>query len=528
MMNSKDKIWKEIYSFISEYFADSYGVMVTGSFVTNYFNESSDIDIIILSNLFRKVYIDTYDYHGLKMQAIIFPVFDLDSVLKRDIESGGIYLSQIHKGKIIKDRNDILKRFKLMAESIYVHGPAPISRYNFDHAKARITTKLEDLEGNNNYNENLFTLLDIYPQIIHLYFQANLLWPYTGKSASRSIEENDASFHKDLISSIESMIITKDKSHVIKFTKDFLSSLGGEIHFLSTKECADNCSKDYLVVFISTNANITRMTDEYKTLVNKAKGFLTKHIDKITIFPYLCPDRRVYKSGLYLIIYGDKDKLNDEVLPFIEMFHLDLNNSLLGGIAQNFLYPYSINPLEVFGDTVIQKKIISLIEEYQLDSIDNAVAGYKILSSMKCMDFFSNSDTWNAFWDFFYNITERSDNSTYITKALLEYYSKNKKEACAAQIQAFREVINNNNLNTNNIMRIFLELEKMFDASDFHINKFSKEGLTNNQFLNCNINFCIFLVHLAELILNSLFINNNNKLLIAYTILNDNNHNGTN
>lgn len=526
-MKSKEQIWKEIYSFINEYYADSYGVMVTGSFVTENFNASSDIDIIILSNLFRKVYINTYDYHGLKMQAIVFPVFDLESVLIRDLDSGGIYLSQIHKGEIIKDRNNMLLDFKKMAESIYIHGPEPISHNSFNQIRAKITTRLEDLEGNGNYNENLFTLIDLYPLIISLYFRTNLLWPYTGKSASRAIEKSDNAFHQHLISSIENFVITKDKRHIIKFVKDFLTSVGGEMHFFSTQEYEDTCNKDYLVVFISSNTNTSRITNEYKALAHKAKDYINKHTKDVTVFPYYCPDKRVYKSGLYIIIYGDKEKLNTDVLPFVEMFHLDLRNSPFRGLVQFFSYPYNVNPLDVFGNTIIQKEIISLLESLQTCEYDKMVLGYKVLFSMKSMEFFANEETWKAFWEFLYHITDLSDNSMYVPKVLLDYYSRNKRESCKTQMKSFIEKISSCDMELSGIQQKFKTIEKMYDTNNSYIFKFSKEGLVDNMHLKGHVNFCVFLANIVELIFNSLYTNSNEKLLIVYTLINETSSNGT-
>lgn len=46
-MIDKKKILIKVKSFLTEYFPHAYGVMITGSFLTEKFNETSDVDIII-------------------------------------------------------------------------------------------------------------------------------------------------------------------------------------------------------------------------------------------------------------------------------------------------------------------------------------------------------------------------------------------------------------------------------------------------------------------------------------------------
>lgn len=186
-MLNKQECLHEIKSFITTYFPNSYAVMVTGSFVTEYFNETSDLDIIILSGLYRNIFIESYLYHGLKMQVIVMPVFDLDSILIKDLQNGGIYIGQLNKGKILKDTNDTLKKLQARAQTLYYHGPVPISKYQYDQLRARITTKFEDIKGNDNYEENLFTAIDLYPRIIDLFFKMNNYWSYSSKYACREL-----------------------------------------------------------------------------------------------------------------------------------------------------------------------------------------------------------------------------------------------------------------------------------------------------------------------------------------------------
>ena len=112
-MLSKKYYLEQIKQFIKNYFPNPCGVMITGSFVTKYFNETSDLDVIVLSNLYRNLFIESYLFHGIKIQVIVMPVFDLDSLLLKDLQSGGIYIGQLNKGIILKDTNEILHKLQI-------------------------------------------------------------------------------------------------------------------------------------------------------------------------------------------------------------------------------------------------------------------------------------------------------------------------------------------------------------------------------------------------------------------------------
>ena len=55
----------------------------------------------------------------------------------------------------IQDKNNLFHDFKAYADAIYMQGPCNLTKYGFDQARARITTRIEDIEGNDNYEDNI-------------------------------------------------------------------------------------------------------------------------------------------------------------------------------------------------------------------------------------------------------------------------------------------------------------------------------------------------------------------------------------
>lgn len=92
---------------------------------------------------------------------------------------------------------------------------------------------------------------------------------------------------------------------------------------MSTREISDICKGNCLTVFISaTTANLTNdFFVNCKNVVRHAQQIICKNLHNITMSYYFSPDKLIYKSGLYIMFYGDKNVLNEDVLPRVEVFH---------------------------------------------------------------------------------------------------------------------------------------------------------------------------------------------------------------
>ena len=66
------------------------------------------------------------------MQCIIFPVFDLESLIQYDLKNGGVFICQVSKGIILKDHGNIFENFKAKIQILYERGSAQISRFTLN------------------------------------------------------------------------------------------------------------------------------------------------------------------------------------------------------------------------------------------------------------------------------------------------------------------------------------------------------------------------------------------------------------
>lgn len=195
----------EVKTFVDEYFPKTSNILITGSFNTPFFNETSDLDIVLISDWHRDTFVEAYEYNRIKMQIIMLPLYDIDGVIYRDIAKGrGAIISMLAKGMIIRDKNNLLKRLNLYCKNLYERGPVQAKKEVIDRFRAQTTSCIEDLEGTEDFSEQAFTVLEAYNNILRLFLYKKRLWGYNGKAASREIKYRDEAFHYSYISSLDS------------------------------------------------------------------------------------------------------------------------------------------------------------------------------------------------------------------------------------------------------------------------------------------------------------------------------------
>ena len=520
-MDLDDKIGKrlqilinKVQEFVREYFPHNYGVMLTGSVLTKNFNSESDLDVIILSNIFRNVFIESYDYDGQKIQAIVMPLYDLDDMICRDCNLGsGIYMHQLYNGYILYDPMKALSRLKYVASTIFKQGPAPINKFQLNQLRGRITSRLEDLIGNDSLEENVYTVLDLYPRIITLFLQINNQWSYSGKLAAREVQKIDNLFHNNLIKSLKRLFTNNDKSEIISFTKDLLRRVGGPMRYYSTREYGWTIESNILVVFIENN-----FPQINKSLLSSLEEQYTKAITHsfpdIKIASIYYPQGRIYRSGLYMIHYCDKYSINEDLLPFLEMYHLNLYHSQYRVLAKSFLYPCNINPIDRMGDNEMQKVLIEFLFEIKQDSKNFNVEEFvfSLFQQLYIFQVFNSSLTkWDSFWRAIYNYFEAENNVKLLPESLYKKLSTciledfNKRVSKGDSLQ--KRSIPNYTSRLRNIESLINRFQSVSNMECFS-KKFTDDSLV----------YVSFLTYLVETIFNAL--NIENKLFIIFLMRN--------
>lgn len=345
-MRSKEYYVDVVKRFIGEYFPNSSGVMLTGSFVSDYFNEYSDLDVIVLSRWHRKMFVESYEFEGQKIQIIALPLSDAHAVLAKDVMSrNGAIVSMLSKGLVLHDGKGILKKLKSYAKA-QKDKKFVVPRESLDRERSRLTTVYEDVCGLADREELTFSIADGMQRALNLYLLANGSWQFRGKTAARELRAANDIFLKRYVRAFEAFFKDNDKSLAVDVLRDVLDSLGGELHYHTTKSYKDVVDADDMVVFVAASAN-----DPYcatlRSLEMAFHGFVDRMCKTLDFVSYVNAEDGVLNRGLYVVIKSSRQRLNEEVVPLIQQFQFADPVSMNSGLSEQWSYPHMVNPLLV-------------------------------------------------------------------------------------------------------------------------------------------------------------------------------------
>lgn len=345
-MKSKEQCIALVNQFIAEYFPNSSGVMLTGSFVSNYFNEFSDLDVILLSVWHRKTFIESYDYNSVKIQIIALPLLDVQGILARDAMSrNGAIISMLSKGQILWDPKGILQNLKTQATAL-IKQKRVVSREVLDMERSKLTTLFEDICGLQDHEELVFTIADAMPKALNLYLLSKGAWVHQAKSAARDLRESHDDFLLTYVGAFDKFFIHRDKSAIENLISKVLDSAGGKLHFHSTKRYKDVADADNMVVFVSPRTNDASL-ESLQNLESAFCAFVDRRLPALQYVSFVLYEDGLFNRGLYIIVASTRQQLNEHVIPLIHEFHLGNPASVTSGLSQHWNYPFAINPLEV-------------------------------------------------------------------------------------------------------------------------------------------------------------------------------------
>ena len=151
------EIQKKCKEFVSSFFPNSYGSLLSGSFVDGLYNEFSDVDLIIFVSDRDTVFNETLPYEGLKIQAIIIPVQRVQEILWVDFMTAkGGSINMYSKGVILSDTNAFLKNLKKHCIGLEKIGAKKLNINEEYMLRVKISSLLYDIKGIKNTQELYF------------------------------------------------------------------------------------------------------------------------------------------------------------------------------------------------------------------------------------------------------------------------------------------------------------------------------------------------------------------------------------
>lgn len=334
-----------VKKFMSQYMRNTIGYMLTGSYATEQANATSDIDVVVINQYTRLIFVESFCYEGYKIQIIALPLLDIDYIIYKDaVIRKGVYLHQLATGIILNDKDNILKKLKQKCLSIYNRGPHKLSENEICHLRGKITTRIEDLKGCSNPDELYYIAIELYQFLIDAYFKINQKWIFTGKSAGRILKKEAYDFH-ELLKSAYIDVSRNDKSKLIRLAEYVLRPIGGTLYFTSTSVCSSLVIGDYLTIFVPTSHSQVNM-HLVSALCTQFLHTMNKLAPKYNWIKINWLYGQSNQPGIFLICHSPNKRLNEELLPMIDIFVKSLDKTTLSLQANLMEYPYLYSPLD--------------------------------------------------------------------------------------------------------------------------------------------------------------------------------------
>lgn len=357
MMKINRTLLKGVEEFITTYYSNQYGCIVSGSHIDGKNNEYSDIDVLVFTKDRNTVFNETLNYKGLKIQSIIIPTQNIQEFFWVDyIMCKGAFINMVSKGYILFDTNNYLKGLISHSKDLELLGGRPLSNQEVFMSKVKITSLLFDIMGGSNIDELICSIASILDLITEFKLKINGNWCGDGKYRMRHIKNLDESFHSKLIDAIRQVYGYSNKEPLINLVEELLNEHGGLLPYYSKANTLSKAIDNYLIIEIENIGN-------KKKLINTIKS-LKHFIDTIQVRPikyYFFSSKPVGKNkveqNIYMVIEANRNFINDYLIDRINFF-VDKKKEL-----SQLLFPYQFDPVYRFSNKTIYNQVAPLFFE---------------------------------------------------------------------------------------------------------------------------------------------------------------------
>ncbi len=346
------EIIKKINTFLSEYYSNQHACLVSGSYIDGKNNEYSDIDVCVFTKDRNTVFNETLPYEGLKIQAIIIPVQNVQELLWVDyITCKGAIINMISKGVIIFDNSNFLKHLIPHTLNLEKIGGRPLSESEIYMIRVKITSLLFDVMGGDDLDELMYSINSILDLISELKLKGIGNWCGDGKYRMRQIKALDNKFQKKLINSVEDIYVKKNKDSFIELIKNSLNEFGGLLPYYSKATLFSRVTTNYLVIEISVNKSNKGLAKNNVRVLNKFIDGITSHKLDYYFFSSKAVGMNKIEQNIYMVIDAEKDFINDYLIDHLNFFVKNKPE------LSNLKFPFQFDPRYRFSNNHLYNSV---------------------------------------------------------------------------------------------------------------------------------------------------------------------------
>lgn len=221
--------------FIHEYFPNCKIALLAGSAFRKELTMESDLDLVIIDETQQSSYRECFFYFDWKIEAFVFNNHSLDFSFELGCLEGLPIQRMCIECIILKDDDGTAIQLQQEAKECMDSGPSERTEIEINYARFMITDLVDDLNGSNNRNEQLFIANKLFDLVNEFILRVNGQWIGHGKWMFRSLLDFDQLWCEEWIKVFEEYINTRKLELLNRCIDQLLQPYGGRL-FVGYKE----------------------------------------------------------------------------------------------------------------------------------------------------------------------------------------------------------------------------------------------------------------------------------------------------
>ncbi|MFC4775270.1 nucleotidyltransferase domain-containing protein [Paenibacillus sp. GCM10023252] len=216
--------------FVNEELPHSTVALLAGSVVRDQATATSDLDIVVLQPDLQSAYRESVFAYGWPIELFVHNDCSLKEYWASDRSRRIPSLPRMcSEGVVLRDTVGAAAGIQEEASSLLLQGPSPFTEAEDRLERYFITDLLDDLEGSDDYDEQLFIAHELTNKLCNYVLVKHGHWMGKGKWVPRLMKQMDTSLYDELAAALSDLYRLRDKSRYCSFVSGQLERSGGRL-----------------------------------------------------------------------------------------------------------------------------------------------------------------------------------------------------------------------------------------------------------------------------------------------------------
>lgn len=204
-------------------------LLLAGSVVRGEATATSDLDIVVLYQSLPNAYRDSYHFRGWPVEAFVHDLETLTYFIREIDAPTGVpsLAAMVNDGVVVSGQTSLSQSAKAFATTELEKGPSPLSEYQINAARYRITDLIEDIKDARNIAEMQATVTVLYEAVADFFFRSQQLWSAKAKTIPRRLEKIDPVFAQHFCNAFAGAFENHTTGGLVTLAEQLLAPYGG-------------------------------------------------------------------------------------------------------------------------------------------------------------------------------------------------------------------------------------------------------------------------------------------------------------